>query len=238
MTQRKPAPKAKPAAKKTAAAPRRKRRKASAARPSAQRAVRPTLVYLVFVAIGLGTWGLAQDTRVLALWSVLLLGSLILGAGRGSLRVGYSLPELARGVIFGLVLGLPIALLAPAALAVTAERLFSGARPEALLLRLVLVAPVVEGVYFRGFLQPAVGLGIAALLYGLAGLVLFFPPALGFPAVLVTIAAVLTVFGLIYGVIAERYSVAASIACQAAVALCLWILPKLSMVSSQLSMNN
>lgn len=182
------------------------------------------LVYLVFAAVGLGTWTLGQEARQLALWSVLLVGTLLVGAPR-TVRLGLSLSELGRGIVFGLVIGLPMALLFPDVLTTTARRFYGAAGPESLLLRLVLVAPVVEGVYFRGFLQPAVGLGLAAVLYGLAGIILYLPVAATFPAVLATIVAVMAVFGLIYGVVALNYSVVASVACQAAAALALWIVP-------------
>jgi hypothetical protein len=194
--------------------------------------VPPILVFLVFVAVGLGAWSLAQDLRGLLLWSILLVGSLVLAARRVT-RFKLNLGELGRGLVFGLVIGLPLAVLTPEALATTSERLFGLARPEQLLLRQVLVASVVEGIYFRGLLQPTTGIGLAAVLYGVAGLILYLPPAVGFPAVLVAIVVIMAVLGLIYGLIAARYSLLTSITCQATVSLCLWVLsPILSVVAA------
>lgn len=214
--------KAKP--KSAAKTTRRKKRTPQRRAASPRQAVPAVLVYLVFVAVGLGTWSLAQETRSLLLWGILLVGSLVLAAGRAN-RFKLSLGELGRGLVFGLVIGLPLAVLLPAALTATAERLYGPVRLEQLLLRLVVVAPLVEGVYFRGLLQPSAGLGLAALLYGVAGLILYLPTAAGFPAVLAAIVLITAVFGLLYGVVAERYGLAVSITCHAAAALCLWVLP-------------
>lgn len=216
----------KAASQRQAAAPKRRRR--TTTRPetgSSRQILPPAFVFLVFVAVGLGTLSMGQETRQLALWGILLVGSVVLGAQRGVKRLGYSLLEIGRGVVFGLVIGFPLALALPDALATVTTRLYGEARPESLLLRLVLVAPLVEGIYFRGFLQPTTGLGLSAIVYALAGLILYLPVALGFPAVLVAIVVVGAALGLIYGVVAKQYGVASSIACQAASALLLWALP-------------
>ncbi len=206
----------------TKAAPRRRRRKT----PRPRRPILPPLaLFLVFVAAALASWTLDQAVRLLALWGILLAGSILLGQKRLA-PLGYNPVELFRGLVFGLALGLPVALVAQAALGSTATRLFSNARPEQLLLLLGLAAPIAEGVYFRGFLQPAVGIGVTALLYGLAGLVLFFPPAMGFPLVLAIIVLVMAGFGLVYGGLARRYTLTTSIACQAVVSVCICVLPR------------
>ncbi|MFN8473290.1 MAG: hypothetical protein U0822_13965 [Anaerolineae bacterium] len=206
----------------TAAAPRRRRRKTT--RP--RRPILPPLaLFMVFVATALATWTLDQAVRLIILWAILVAGSILLGRKRLT-PLGYNPMELFRGLVIGLAIGLPVAVLGQSVLGSTATRLFSNAKPEQLLLLLCLVAPVADGVYFRGFLQPAVGVAITALLYGLAGLVLYFPPAIGFPLILAIIVLVMAAFGLIYGGIAKRYTLTASIACQAAVSVCIWVLPR------------
>ena len=217
-------PRSKAAPKSSATVTRRKKRSPRRRATSPRQAIPAILVYLVFVAIGLGTWSLVQETRSLLLWGILLVGSLVLAAGRAN-RFKLSLGELGRGLVFGLVIGLPLAFLLPTALTATAERLYGPIRPEQLLLRLALVAPVVEGVYFRGLLQPSAGFGLAAVLYGVAGLIFYLPTAVGFPAVLTAIVLIMAVFGLLYGVVAERYGLAVSITCHAVAAVCLWVLP-------------
>ena len=194
---------------------------------SARRLGPPLLVYVVFAAVALGTWSLSQELRLLALWGVLLIGSLLLGSQRGATRISYRLFDIGRGLVFGLVLGLPLAILFPDALLATSRRLFGQANPAQILLGLVVIAPVVEGIYFRGFLQPAAGLALTAALYGLAALILFLPAALGFPAVLLALTVVMAALGLVYGAIAARYGLVASITCQAATAFALWIVPVL-----------
>lgn len=218
-----------PARKTTAGKPRKTVRKTTrrAARPSTRRLVSPLVVYTIFAAVGLGTWSLSQELRLLALWGVLLIGSLILGGARRSARVSYSMGDIGTGLVFGLVIGLPLAVLFPELLLATARRLFGQARPEQLVLGLALIAPLVEGVYFRGFLQPAAGIPLSAALYGLAAVIYYLPAASSFPVVLLTIAAIMAGLGLIYGAIAARYGLVASVATQAAAALALWILPGL-----------
>ena len=205
----------------TKAAPRRRRKTTRPRRPP----LPPLLLFLVFVAAALATWALDQAVRLLALWGILLAGSILLGQKRLA-PLGYSPMELFRGLVFGLAIGLPVAVLGQTALGSTATRLFGNAKPEQLLLLLGLAAPIADGVYFRGFLQPAVGLGVTALLYGLAGLVLYFPPAVGFPLILAIIVLVMAGVGLVYGALAKRYTLTASIACQAAVSVCIWVLPR------------
>ncbi len=185
----------------------------------------PLLLFLVFVAAALASWTMDQVVRLIMLWTILLAGSILLGRKRLT-PLGYNPMELFRGLVFGVAIGLPVAIVGQTMLGATAARLFSNAKPELLLLLLGLAAPVADGVYFRGFLQPAVGIPITALLYGLAGLVLYFPPAVGFPLILAIIVVVMAGFGVLYGALAQRYTLTASIACQAAVSVCIWVLPR------------
>ena len=60
---------------------------------------------------------------------------------------------------------------------------------------------------------------------GLAGLLFFLPPAIGFPLILAILVLVMAGFGVVYGAMARRYTLTASIACQAAVSVCIWVLP-------------
>lgn len=194
---------------------------------SARRLGPPLIVYAIFAAVGLGTWSLSQELRLLAMWGVLLVGSLILGGQRRGTRISYRLFDLGRGLVFGLALGLPLAVLFPEPLLATSRRLFGQVNPAQIILGLVLIAPIVEGIYFRGFLQPAAGVALTAALYGLAALILFLPAATGFPAVLLALTLVMMALGLVYGAIAARYGLVASITCQAATAFALWVVPGL-----------
>ncbi|MFN8485715.1 MAG: hypothetical protein U0768_21955 [Anaerolineae bacterium] len=205
----------------TKAAPRRRRRKTTRPR---RPILPPLLLFMVFVAVALATWTLDQTVRLIALWGLLVAGSLLLGRKR-LMPLGYNPMELARGLIIGLAIGLPVAVLGQTVLGATAGRLFGNTKPEQLLLLLGIVAPIADGVYFRGFLQPAVGVAITALLYGLAGLLFFLPPAIGFPLILAILVLVMAGFGVVYGAMARRYTLTASIACQAAVSVCIWVLP-------------
>jgi membrane protease YdiL (CAAX protease family) len=182
------------------------------------------LTYLVFAVVGLGTWRIGLEARLLILWLVLLAACLIY-AEEKAIAVQYGLVNLGRGAVVGLVISLPLLLLARDALKTTSARLFPLASQAVLFQNVVLLAAPIEGLYFRGFLQRERGLVVAALLYGLGQGVLFLPGLSGFPAVLAAAVVAMAVLGFIYGYVCQRYGLSASISCHATVNLVLLFLP-------------
>ena len=71
----------------------------------------PYLAYLVFAAVGVGTYRLGQDGRLVLLWLVLLGASLIY-ADHQPIEFQYALTRVGQGTAVGLVLGVPLAILA------------------------------------------------------------------------------------------------------------------------------
>ena len=186
----------------------------------------PYLAYLVFAAVGVGTYRLGQDGRLVLLWLVLLGASLIY-ADHQPIEFQYALTRVGQGTAVGLVLGVPLAILAAEPLRATMARLYPLGNGTATFQGLVLVAATIEETFFRGVLQREHGFWAATGLYGLAGAVFFLPIVVSFPAVLVTVMAGMVVLGVVYGYVGLRYGLAASIACHATVNLVLFALPKI-----------
>jgi len=184
----------------------------------------PYLAYLVFAAVGVGVYSLAQDARLVLLWLVLLSASLIY-ADQRPIELGYDLAKVGQGAAVGLVLSIPLLILAFEPLLATSVRLYPLGSGSTVFLGLVLVAAPVEEVFFRGVLQGEHGFWAAAGLYALAGVVFFLPIAGSFPVVLGAMVVGMAVLAVVYGYVALRYGLAAGIACHVMVNLMLFVLP-------------
>ncbi len=184
----------------------------------------PYLTFLVFAVVGLGTWRIGLEARLIILWLV-LLGICLIYAEEKTIAMQYGLVNLGRGAIVGLVISLPLLLLATDALETASAQLFPLRSLAALFQNLVLLAVPIEGLYFRGFLQRERGLVVAALLYGLGQGILFLPGLSGFPAVLIAVMVVMALLGFVYGYVCQRYGLSASMSCHAVVNLVVLFLP-------------
>ncbi|MBM4467292.1 MAG: CPBP family intramembrane metalloprotease [Chloroflexi bacterium] len=184
----------------------------------------PYLTFLVFVVVGLGTLRIGGEARLFILWLV-LLGVCLIYAEEKAIAMQYGLVNLGRGAVVGLVISLPLLLLAQDALQSTSTRLFPWASHAALFQNVVLLAAPIEGLYFRGFLQRERGLVGAALLYGLGQGLLFLPGLIGFPVVLAAGVVAAALLGFVYGYVCQRYGLSASISCHVTVNLVLLFLP-------------
>ena len=184
----------------------------------------PYRTFLIFAVIGLGTWRIGGEARLLILWLVLLAVCLIY-AEEKAIAMQYGLVNLGRGAVVGLVISLPLLLLAQDALKTTSARLFPLESRVALFQNLVLLAAPIEGLYFRGYMQRERGLVSAALLYGLSQGVLFLPGLSGFPAVLIAVVVATALLGFVYGYVCQRYGLSASMSCHAVVNLVLLFVP-------------
>ena len=184
----------------------------------------PYLTFVVFALVGLGTLRIGREARLVVLWLVLLTICLIY-AEEKAISMQYGLVNLGRGAVVGLVISLPLLLLAKDALQSTSTRLFPLSSQAALFQSVVLLAAPIEGLYFRGYLQRERGLVGAALLYALGQGVLFLPGLSGFPAVLAAVVVANALLGFIYGYVCQLYGLSASISCHAVVNLILLFLP-------------
>jgi membrane protease YdiL (CAAX protease family) len=184
----------------------------------------PYLAYLLFVAVGVGAHQVGQNGRLVLLWLVLLGASLVY-ADHGPIKFDYTLTRMGQGAAVGLVLGVPLVIVALEPLRAVTERLYPFGGGASAFQALVLVAAPVEETFFRGVLQGEHGFWAATGLYGLATAIFFLPSIVGFPVVLLAMTVGVTVLGVVYGYVTLRYGLSASIACHATVNMALFVLP-------------
>jgi membrane protease YdiL (CAAX protease family) len=202
--------------------PRRKSKSRSS--KSSRRDFDPYFAYLIFVGVGLGSLQVNPEVRLTLLWSTLLALSLIY-AGRKPVATQYSLANLGRGAIVGLIISLPFLLATRGVLNDISIRLFPMPSQAALFQALIFVSAPVEELYFRGVLQRERGLLNGAVLYGLAGAVFFLPVFRGLALILLAVVLSMGLLGFVYGYVCNQYGLGASIACHAVVNFVLLFLP-------------
>lgn len=184
----------------------------------------PYLIVVVFVGVGLATWNFSSQLRLVLLWLVLFAGALIYADIR-RVQADYSLANVIRGIAIGVLVGFPFVAFAPSFFGATGERVYGAKDSLMLFERAVLITPIVEALFFRGFLQQEKGLIAGAILFGLAQGVYMITGATMYWAVVLTLMVATGLLGLIYGYVADRYGLTASAACQAAANFLLLVLP-------------
>ena len=191
------------------------------------RALDAYLAFVVFSAVGVATWNLDQILRLTLLWMALLAFTLVYASGK-RVVLAYGLSDVARGALAGLLISLPLVLLARDFFLVTVQRVFPVASTLTLFWGLFLVMPTIEAMYFRGFLQREKGLRAAVLLYAAAAAIYFLPSTLeGYVPVLAALVGGMGLFGFVYSYTRTLYGFGASLACQSVVHFVLFILPSL-----------
>lgn len=186
----------------------------------------PYFAFFIFVGVGLGTWMVEPQLRLTILW-LTLLGLAGFYAEGKAVEANYSLLNLGRGALMGLIISVPFLILAREFLSSTSARLYETGDILLLFQRLVLLAAPIEGLYFRGFIQRERGLASAASFYGLATAVYFLPGHLDFWLVLTFMSLGMGLLGLVYGYIYQRYGLSASVACHMVANLVLLVIPSL-----------
>lgn len=186
-----------------------------------------TLVsFAIWAALAVTSVTVEREVRQVALWTILLVLSLIHSS---SLRPSPKtiLPALGRGIAVGLVLSLPVLFLFQPLLTNVSSRLWPAYSGAALFQSIVLVAPFVEEMFFRGLVQRQHGLPISAVSYGAFLTLFFLPTLLDFAVIGLIIALIGVTLGFIYGYVAERYGLPASVGCHLTVNTFLLFLPLL-----------
>lgn len=187
----------------------------------------PYLAFLFLAGVGIATLRVKHNVRLVLLWMGLLI-LVLLYAERGRLRPNYSLLNLARGALVGIVAALPLYLLGRDFFYATASRLYGVDDLLMLVERAVFLVPILEESFFRGIVQNERGLLDGALLFGLAQALYFVPLVSVFPAVIVVMVLGMILLGLLYGYLYERYGLTASTSCHVAVNSVLLVLPPLA----------
>jgi membrane protease YdiL (CAAX protease family) len=210
------------------------RREKGADRSEARFALDPYFACLIFAAVGLGTLKLGTSPRLIILWTT-LLGLWIAFREGQTLQVQYELTEIGRGAAIGLMMSVPLTLIAFQPLVTAIPILYIsteplpvvGASATTIFASLVLVAPLAEELFFRDVLQRERGFWIAVALYAAAGIVLFLPTAGNFAAVLAAVSGASAVLGILYAFLYERYGLTVALSCHTTVNLVLLFVPAL-----------
>ncbi len=192
----------------------------------------PTFGYLIALALAVGSMALPGDQRDLRytlLWMVIAgFGVLAWLVGNRMRRIGQETPEnLAWGVVFALIIAVPMLAVGGNTLTTTVSLLFAGMSSGTLLAYLVFVMPLAETLFFRGLLQEDYPFWLVALMSSLWGGVVFFPllDIANFPAVILVLALGLVMINIIYSYVRRRNGLAAAWICQLVVNLVLIFIP-------------
>lgn len=187
----------------------------------------PYLAFLLLTGVGMATLRVDDELRLALLWLV-LLALVLLYADTGRLKADYSLLNLARGALLGMVVALPFFLFAKDFFYATASRWYMVEDLQVLVERAVFLVPLLEEGFFRGVVQRERGLRDGALLFGLMQVLYFIPGLSTFPSVIGSLFVGMTLLGLLYGYMYERYGLTASIGCHVAVNAVLLVFPTLA----------
>jgi hypothetical protein len=190
----------------------------------------PLYLFLLFVALGVGTLYISLDAvaRYTLLWTTLaLVGALLMLIDPADPPGQITLSGLGWGFSFGLIFSLPLLILVSSGLAALSDVLFAGAPPAVRFQMLAFVAPLGETLFFRGIFQRRRGLVAAILGAGASGVLIFWQATIGTPAYLVAAGLFTTVLAGIYGFVRLRYGLAAAYVSQVTVNLMLLFVPGL-----------
>jgi hypothetical protein len=194
----------------------------------------PTFGYLIAIALCLGLTPLIPeniDLRYTLLWMVIAGFGVLAWLLGNSARITTETPEnLGWGVIFGLIIGVPVLIVGGSTLKQTSERLFIEMSNGEVLAFLVFVMPLAETLFFRGVMQESRAFWIVGVLSSLWSILLFFPVLeVGrFPAVAIVIGTALVMMNMLLSYVRQRNGLAAAWICQIVANLVLLFIPFLS----------
>jgi len=184
----------------------------------------PYLLFLIFVGIGLGTVLIEQKVRLAALWTTMVLLS-VLYRSKLKVDIDFSPASVSRGALLGLVIAMPILAFLISQLRVFTERLYATNDVVMLFYQVCFVSAPAEEYFFRGIIQGRYGSSVSTTLYAGTALLYFLPHA-PLPVSFIVFIAMATL-GLVYGFVRERHGLAAAIACHVIVGLILQVIPSL-----------
>lgn len=193
----------------------------------------PVFGYLIAIALSIGLLPLIAnnaDLRYLILWTVMAGFGVIAWLLGSATRIGQEVPEnLAWGIIFGLIIGVPLLLFGGETLRQTDQRLFAEMRQGETLAFLIFVMPLAETLFFRGLLQENRPFWLVGILSSVWAAFVFFPMLdIGhYPAVMVVIGTALVMMNTIYSYVRHRNGLAAAWICQIVTSFILLFLPLL-----------
>lgn len=191
----------------------------------------PVFGFLIAVALSIGLLPLIPDNtdmRYIIIWAVMAGFGVLAWLLGSAARIGQETPEnLVWGLIFGLIIGVPMLMVGGDTLRQTDQRLFVNMRPGEVLAFLVFVMPLAETLFFRGLLQESRPFWLVGILASLWSAFVFFPllDVGRYPAVGVVIGTALALMNLMYGYVRRRNGLAAAWLCQIVANVVLLFLP-------------
>lgn len=193
----------------------------------------PFFGFMIAIALSIGLTPLLSDNvdlRYTLAWGALAGVSVLSWLLGSAERIDQEKPEnIAWGLIFGVLMGVPSLLFLRDILTPTTQRIFLDMSPGTLLAFLVFVMPISETLFFRGLLQGQLVFWVVGLLATLWNLVLFFPvmwdQVVTLPAVSVAIAIIFLMMNMIYVYVRERNGLAAAWICQILANLIMLFIP-------------
>jgi hypothetical protein len=191
----------------------------------------PTFGYLIAVALCIGLTPLIPeniDLRYTLLWSVMAGFGVLSWLLGNSARIWTDTPEnLGWGVIFGLIISVPLLIVGGTTLRQTDQKLFVSMGVGEVLAYLIFVMPLAETLFFRGVIQEIRAFWVVGILSSIWSILLFFPllEVNKFPAVALVVGTALVMMNVIYSYVRQRNGLAAAWVCQIVVNLVLLFLP-------------
>ncbi|MFP3896991.1 MAG: CPBP family intramembrane glutamic endopeptidase [Anaerolineales bacterium] len=184
----------------------------------------PRFLFLIFVAIGVGTVLLDQSPRLALLWTSLLLMS-VYYRGHREVATGLTLRNIGRGALLGAIISVPVLAFLSEQLGTFNERLYATRDPVLLLYQVCFISAPMEEYFFRGIVQSRLGSSLSIGLYALVPIIYFLPhvPILVTFIVFVAMGAL----GIVYAYVREHYGLAASTACHVVAGFVLQVMPSL-----------
>lgn len=202
----------------------------------------PTFGLLIGFALNIGLAALGPSYGDLRM---VITSALLAGFGVGAWLLGETTriqkesPEnLAWGVVFGLMLGVPLLVVGGSTLQTTVELVFRTGSGESLiqlpigsvLALVVFVLPLGETLFFRGLVQTDRAWWLAGALASAWSILLFMPmiEMQRYPLIAFMIASALILVNMMYSYVCRRNGMAAAWICQIVVNLLILFIPYLS----------
>lgn len=185
------------------------------------------LLLAVAVSVGLmpliGTGG--ADVRYTITWGMLATFGVLAWLFGDATRIGQEKPDnVLWGVVFGLVLGVPLLLFGGETLTQIAEAMFPNMTGGIVLAYLIFVIPLAETLFFRGILQRTRPFWeVGAYNTGWAMLQIF--PLININALPLIAGFMLLMANMLYGYVHDRNGLAAAWVCQITIHLLLFFVP-------------
>jgi hypothetical protein len=202
----------------------------------------PTFGFLVATALNVGLTPLIPangDLRLVLVWGVLAFFGVLAWLLGNTTRIDEEEPEnLSWGIIFGLIVSIPMLLMGGETLTTTVQLIFQTSINDvlitlprgAILALLVFVMPLSETLFFRGIMQMNRPFWLVGLMASVWSILLFFPAINvgAFPFVAVIIGTALVLMNMIYGYVRQRNGLAAAWLCQIIVNIVVLFVPLLT----------